>query len=269
MRLYSKLKQSENYNIIIGAIFWSGLFVCLLTVIGYIRWMIVENIPINSLTLDYFIYGSLGPCLNFITGILVCCFIFILKKRSLKIMVPIAIFMILVSIGGVGFNSFATHAAIMGLIFCFASKREDVDIVVLSKRIIMVLMVFGLLKMPFAVWLDMMYLDDTTMWDYCLSLIRYLSSMVINPEYFLAFLLYKETRTRDLNCSKVVKAALIIWFALAVSFVFNNIQSILEAKEIKAWEENNLVELEEGDWSEWTTEEDLKELEEPDWGENE
>ena len=49
---------------------------------------------------------------------------------------------------------------------------------------------------------------------------------------------------------------------------FNNVAKEAEAEIEKMLEEEGYkTEIEEGDWSEWTTEEDLKELEEPDWGE--
>lgn len=78
---------------------------------------------------------------------------------------------------------------------------------------------------------------------------------------------------RDLAVKRKLLAVILI---VAVYFgtsgvlylTFNNVVKEAEAEIERMLEEDGYkTELEEGDWSEWTTEEDLKELEEPDWGE--
>ena len=71
---------------------------------------------------------------------------------------------------------------------------------------------------------------------------------------------------------KILAAVLIVAVYFGTSGVlyltFNNVAKEAEAEIEKMLEEEGYkTEIEEGDWSEWTTEEDLKELEEPDWGE--
>ena len=150
--------------------------------------------------------------------------------------------------------------------YCNEAKMNILNV---SKKVIVGLILFGLIKVPIVVYFDMMYLSDTTYMDYIESAISLLSGMVFNPEFFLAFLLYKETKNVEEYKGKVVKTAFIIWALMILMFVYNNIQSFVE---MEAWEAPDMGykdSLEEGDWSEWTTEDDLKKLEEPDWKENE
>jgi len=271
MRLYNLLKQSQNYNIIIGAVFWCGVVLCLFTLARFIVESALIGIFARDISLSFLLYGTIGVWLNIISGILICCFSILLCKRSIKLIILLAIILIALSVLGFGFYSLGEHCAIMGIICYCLTKKENVNVVKAAKYIIIVLIVFGIIKMPLAVWIDMRELSDTITYDYILCVIIYFSSMIFNPEYYLAFLLYKETKTNGHKASKIIKIAAAVWVVVAISFVYNNIQSICNLNEYAEWKElaTSPTELEEGEWSEWTTEEDSKEIEEPDWGENE
>lgn len=271
MKLYNSLKQSENYNIIIGAIFWCGAVLCLFTLARFIVESILIGILARDISLSFLLNGTIGVWFSIINGILICCFSILLCKKSPKLIVVLAIILIAQSVLGFGFYSLGEHCAIMGIICYCLTKKENVNVIKAARIIIIVLIVFGIMKMPLTVWIDMRELSDTTTYDYILCVVRYFSSMIFNPEYFLAFLLYMETKTNGHKASNTIKIAFFVWVVVAISFAYNNIQSICNLNEYAEWKElvTSPAELEEGDWSEWTTEEDLKKLEEPDWGENE
>ena len=269
MQIYRRLKQQENYNIIIGAIFWCGAVLFIFTLARFIVQLAWMGIVTRDISLNFLLYGTIGVWLNIFNGILICCLSILLCKKSLKLIIVLAIILIALGALGFGFYSIGGHCAIMGIVCYYLTKKENVDIVKASKVIVIALIAFGIMKIPLTVWIDMRELSDTTTSDYILCVIRYFSSMIFNPEYFLAFLLYKETKSNGKNIGKIIKTAIIVWVVLVISFIYSNIQSICELNEYAEWKVllSSPTELEEGDWDAWTTEEDLKKAEEPKWGE--
>ena len=263
MKLYNSLKQSQNYNIIIGAIFWCGAVLFIFTLARFIVESALIGIFARDISLSFLLYGTIGVWLNIISGILICCFSILLCKKSTKLIILLAIILIALSVLGFGFYSLGEHCAIMGIICYCLTKKENINVVKAAKYIIIVLIVFGIMKMPLAVWIDMRELSDTTTYDYISCVISYFSSMIFNPEYFLAFLLYKETKSNGQNIGKIIKTSIIVWVVIAISFAYSYVQSICNMNEYVEWKEilNRPTELEEGDWSEWTTEDDLKKAE--------
>ena len=263
MRLYNSLRQSENYNIIISAIFWCGAVLFIFTVARFIVELALISILAKDISLSFLLYGTIGVWVIIFNGILICCFSMLLCKKSLKLIIALAIILIVLGVLGFGFYSIGEHCAIMGIVCYYLTKKENVDIVKTSKVIIIALIAFGIMKMPLAVWIDMRELSDTTTYDYISCVISYFSSMIFNPEYFLAFLLYKETKSNGQNIGKIIKTAIIVWVVIAISFAYSYVQSICNMNEYVEWKEilNRPTELEEGDWSEWTTEDDLKKAE--------
>lgn len=269
MKLYNSLKQSQNYNIIIGAIFWCGAVLFIFTLARFIVELAWMGILARDISLNFLLYGTIGMWSNIFNGIFICCFSMLLCKKTLKLFIALAIILIALGVLGFGFYSIGEHCAIMGIVCYYLTKKENVDIAKTSKVIIISLIAFGIMKMPLVVWIDMRELSDTTTYDYILCVVRYFSSMIFNPEYFLAFLLYKETKSKGQNIGKINKTAIIVWTVIAISFIYSNVQSICELNEYTEWKVllSSPTELKEGDWDGWTTEEDLKKLEEPDWGE--
>ncbi len=269
MRFYNSLKELNYYNIIIESMLLSVVTMCIFTIIRFVFGLISLEIKIQDLTFDYLLWSSFGIWLNIFIGLFLCGFAVLSCKKSPNFILPVVILMAAAGAIGFGFYSIGGHCAIMGIVWYWIIKKNDVNILNVSKKVIVGLILFGLIKIPIVVYFDMMYLSDTTYMDYIESAISLLSGMVFNPEFFLAFLLYKETKNVDEYKGKVVKTAFIIWALMILMFVYNNIQSFVE---MEAWEAPNMGykdSLEEGDWSEWTTEDDLKKLEELDWEENE
>ncbi len=269
MRFYTLLIKSKNYNILIESMLFSAIVLCIFTVVRLFIDLIMIAIGGWNLSLHTFVLATFNVWLNLFNGLLTCAFVILACKKSPRFIFVLVILMAAAGAIGFGFYSIGGHCAIMGIVWYWIIKKNDVNILNVSKKVIVGLILFGLIKVPIVVYFDMMYLSDTTYMDYIESAISLLSGMVFNPEFFLAFLLYKETKNVEEYKGKVVKTAFIIWALMILMFVYNNIQSFVE---MEAWEAPDMGykdSLEEGDWSEWTTEDDLKKLEEPDWKENE
>lgn len=256
MPLYRELKKSENYNMIIGAMFWCGAVLCMFTIIRFLVELTLVSIVARDISLDFLLWGTLGVWLNIFNGLFICCFTILSCKKSPKFIIPLVIIMAASSVLGFGFYSLGGHCAIMGVIWYCLIKKENVNIVKASKFIIIALIAFGIMKMPLVVWIDMRELSDTTSYDYILCAVRYFSSMVFNPEFFLAFLIYKETKMKEQKYGITIKTALIVWIVIAISFIYSNIQPICDVNEFVEWKEllSSPAELEEGNWEMWETE---------------
>jgi len=261
-RVYNLLKQSENYNIIIGAVLLSAIVLCIYTVISFIVSIIAMGI--QGILTDNMGFMISGLIWDLSIGVFSIIFSVLACRKSPKFILVFVTGMIVLSLLTLCIYSLSLHYAIMGTYWYLLVRRAAVDVNKSANKIIIILIILSLIELSYALWFDMVFTSDTTLVEYINYSLGKISEMLFNPEFFLAFLLYKEMKKPAVHKTKTVIVSLIIWAITMVATVYSSIYSFVEMKD---WYPP-ITELEEGDWSEWTTEEDLKKLEEPDWGEN-
>lgn len=252
MRLYNSLKQSENYNLIIGAMFLSSTALWIVPCVSFVIKV--------ALVVFNFYDATLGdevriPWIPITVGIVASVCIVLSCNKAPKLILPVALILFILGIMGLGYFSVGSHLAIMGICWYILIKKDNTDIIKFSKRIIIALIIYGVIKAVALIWFMLIHSEPP---DLIYEATNTLSAMIVNPEFFLAWLLYKETNSRNVHRG-FVKDILIVWGITILSCAYQNAQSMVEANETREWEENNLkpsnsVELEEGSWECWETE---------------
>jgi hypothetical protein len=260
---YYKLKESENYNVLIGAVFISTFCLCILELIvsvtgvsiGLIRMHGAEGVDwARQLMLFRLAYAALA------IGLFAGCLLLVdaaCKKNSKFIFPAIALF-VLIDVFSYGEAFAAGNCAIMAIVWFIVIRKRDADLLKWSKAMIVALVVVAMIKIPLIIFLEFHTMEGLIISDYIWEAVRLIGGCILNPEFILALLLLREQNGSSVG-KALLKSVIAVWVIVFGAWLFSNVQVVLQEPALGYWsDEEPVTEIEEGDWSEWETEEDMQ-----------
>lgn len=253
---YSKLKENENYNVIILAVLVALVIElirsCFVTAANVSRILIWDVTNVMD-----FLMGA-GTIINVICIVLAIAFVIQACKRDPKFIICAIVAMSVVAVTG------PSLCAVQCIIACGywlwmikkpSGKTEFAHICRLT--IIMI----GFSMAAFLTWEVSSWISfgfDTLKYE-VLYAVPWAMENCFNPEIFLVAYLYKHSHRRIFKMVCIMLA--VVWVVLAIGCLVSTVIGLANFSEWSEWgpEEmpSNVDSLEAGDWSQWETEDDL------------
>ena len=248
-KFYYKLKECENYNVIILAVLVSLLVVLVRTIlvlINNIYQLVMWGMP------DIYSVSVLGiSIISVIATLMAMAFIVNACKRSPSFMIGAIVALAVATVAGVSYCSL--HCLIACIYWCWmVMKKPEGDLMHHVKRLTVILLVVEFvlfMVVELSCWIP--YGFDSLYGELYYA-VEHLTFNLFNPEILLIAYIFKNSGNRVFKI--ICRILAVLWIVLAL---WTLVGPYLSIGTVGSWDEWGSDSVEEGDWSEWETEETL------------
>ena len=248
---YYKLKESENYNVII-------LAVMVAIAAKTVHYMYLSGVQIYYAVqwggdlFDSGTYLSIVSCgLAFVFFLLAGMFAACACRKDPKFMICAIVSLAVSALMGVSFCAVQCIIACVYWMWMVKGPSEKPEAYHI-KRITLILVIVSVVI--FVVWELSVWLPfgNESLKDEIYFALQWMFGNCFNPEIVLIAYLYKCSQRKLFK--NLCRVLAVIWIAVTIGSLLTSLGSVVN---FGVWEEWGSDTLEEGDWSEWTTEDDI------------